>query len=153
MSVVAWDGKYVAADQQATSGQMMCKCVKLMKVRGYAVGFVGREDVGLMLVEWFRAGAKIEEWLTDVQQSEAGGTLIVVGRNKAWEICEYPIFAEILDPFWAWGTGREVALGAMSMGVDARTAVEAAIKFDVSCGVGVDFFECKKLTVRGVKVK
>ena len=51
MSVVAWDGKYVAADQQAISGQMMGKCIKLFKVRGYAVGFVGRVDVGLMMVE------------------------------------------------------------------------------------------------------
>ena len=153
MSIIAWDGKHIAADRQATSGQIICTCLKLFAVRGYAVGFVGREDAGLLLLEWFKAGGKVEDWPTDLQMSDAGATLIVAGRKKVWEICELPVFSEVRDPFWAWGTGREVALGAMSGGADARTAVETAIRFDISCGVGMDFFECGKLTVRAVKVK
>ena len=153
MSVVAWDGKYVAADRQGTSGNLICVCRKLMKIRGYGVGFIGRADTGALMAEWFREGAKVSNFPCDVQQSDSGATLIVVGRVKAWEICEYPLFEEVRDPFWAWGTGREVALGAMAMGVDAKTAVETAMRFDVNCGVGMDFLECKKLSVRGVKVK
>jgi ATP-dependent HslUV protease subunit HslV len=37
-------------------------------------------------------------------------------------------------PFYAFGSGKEPALGAMFAGADAETAIEAAIQFDPHTG-------------------
>ena len=152
MSVIAWDGKTVAADRQGTSNQVIGTCQKIFKVKGFAVGFVGQEDVGLMLIQWFKDGAKMDEWLADMQQGESGSALVVVGRSNVWQIGEFPIFSVIEDTFWAWGVGWEIALGAMSFGANAREAVETTNRLHAYCGGGVDVFECAKLTTKIPKV-
>ena len=152
MSVIAWDGITVAADRQVTSEMLICEARKLFLVKGYAVGFVGTLAPGMLLLEWFKRGAKKEEWDQEMQSSEVGSSLIVVGKKKVWEISEYPYFCNVHDSAWAWGAGREVALGAMAAGADALEAVEAAIRLNVCCGVGVDSFSCSGLSGKGVKV-
>jgi ATP-dependent protease HslVU (ClpYQ) peptidase subunit len=47
------------------------------------------------------------------------------------------------DPFMAWGSGRDFALGAMAMGATAREAVAVACRFNVYCGNGIDAFDLK----------
>lgn len=153
MSVIAWDGRVVAADRRGCSGNMAQIVPKLYPVRGYAVGFVGQEDSGLMLIEWFDAGAKAEEWPKEVQESDDGSMFIIVGRKKLWEIGKYLVLSLCRDPFWAWGTGRETALGAMAMGADAEKAVEMAIRFDVNCGGGIDSYPCSELSDKDVVIK
>ena len=47
----------------------------------------------------------------------------------------------IEDRFHAWGSGRDFAMGAMQVGVDAVEAVRVANRHCVSCGNGIDHFD------------
>lgn len=41
----------------------------------------------------------------------------------------------------SWGTGKELALGAMAAGADAKKAVEIACEYNLYCGGGIDVVE------------
>lgn len=44
---------------------------------------------------------------------------------------------------WAWGTGMEVALGALYMGATAEQAAQAACKYITTCGGPVHVFKTR----------
>ena len=150
MSVVAWDGKGVAADRLGCCGNLTSIVPKLYPARGYALGFVGTEEVGLMLIDWFDNGAKKSEWPQEAQESEFASSLIVVGRKKVWVCNTFPVFSLNHDPFMAWGSGRDLAMGAMAMGAGAEMAVQITSDHDAGCGGGVDYYPCRELSPEDV---
>lgn len=93
MTVIAWDGKTLAADRQITSGYTKNK--RITKIRKYGNVLCG-----------------------------------VTGETK------YP-----RDERTSWGSGKELALGAMAAGADAKKAAEIACEYDLYCGGGVDVVE------------
>lgn len=145
MTVIAWDGRSIAADKMMCVGDTPMATTKLRKVvfegYEYVVGVTGGLDYGLALIDWWVKGADQEKWPA-FQATDNWTRLIVVppGSKPYWfERMPYPI--ECNDEFAAWGSGRELALGALAMGASAKEAVEVANRLGLYSGLGVDVFE------------
>lgn len=144
MTVIAWDGKSIAADKQATNIDMRATTTKLKRLEsGIVLGWTGGWDYALALVEWFEGK---REWPKFQEDKDKWSRLIVVenGIARMYEQETVPLIVE--DPFMAWGSGRDFAMGAMAMGATAKEAVEVANRFCTSCGLGVDVIECAPTT-------
>jgi ATP-dependent protease HslVU (ClpYQ) peptidase subunit len=151
MSIVVWDGKILAADKQAIFGDTIRTTRKLWKLESEEViAVVGLLGNCLIVKQWFAAGAKQEEW-PECQKSDEWAQLIVVSKDGCFYYDSQPMKIEVLDPFCAWGVGREVALGAMEMGADAIKAVEIASKHISGCGQGCDWVEVNTKVIPIVK--
>lgn len=141
MSIVAWDGKILAADRQGDSGGTNFTIKKLFKLKsGEVVSFVGAYCSGLMVKEWYEAGAKFEEW-PECQNTDNWVNFIVASKEGCFYYQQTPIPIKVIDAFRTWGSGEDLALGAMEMGADAIKAVEVASKYDQGCGQGCDHAE------------
>lgn len=138
MSVIAWDGKVVAADRQATGGEMRRATKKIRRIgTGEILACTGDEAGGLEMMRWYEDGADRAKWPA-AQNTDRWTRLIVIDRRGARvyeQACE-PII--IRKPFMAWGSGRDFAMGAMAVGADARRAVQVANRFNCYCGMGID---------------
>ena len=143
MSVVAWDGKTLAADKLGLYGCVTSATTKLFySNNGGAVAFVGTLENGLALVDWYMRGSNKDEWPDSQKDDNNWSVLIVAEPGVAVHFYErLPFPQKVEDRFCAWGSGKEFAIGAMAMGADAKTAVEVAIAHCDSCGIGVTSIE------------
>lgn len=143
MSVVAWDGKTLAADRAASCAGLVFPSRKIWRLDcGTVVATTGAAEVGLALLRWFKEGRKRELWPAIQSDKEQWSRLIFATPegNCYW----YEMLPEkqtVESDFDAWGAGRDFALGALAMGADARTAVRVASQFSDSCGHGVEAFD------------
>lgn len=142
MTVIAWDGKTLAADRQMTWAEMRSTVCKLRKLpNGEVLGVTGNSARAVVVLKWYEDGADPEKW--PQCQTEADYARLIVARpgGKLVYFDWLPIEQIIIDPFMAFGVGRDFALGALAMGATAVQAVEAASKHCNTCGMGVDAFE------------
>ena len=141
MSIVAWDGKILAADKLVVSGELRSSGTKIVRLEtGEILAWTGECGGGMALVHWFKHGRLKEDW-PEMQKTPDWTRLIVADESIAYFYEREPFPQIVADPFMAWGNGRDYAIGAMAMGADAKQAVEVANRFCISCGGGVDFFE------------
>lgn len=150
MSILAWDGKIIAADKRAVNGDLYITTTKLFKVLdfgmvigGYA-GFVGDAGQGMALLKWLADGAEpieypafqaTENWTRLIHIDDIYSPIIV----KEYQQTAYPLIHE--ERYLAWGSGRDYALAAMYLGKSAIEAVKFCSNFDPNCGNGVTHFE------------
>ena len=136
MSVIAWDGSHLVADNQVTEGSVPKRIKKVFrsqrKGKKYALGFVGDAGQGAELVYWWRRGADEDDMPTC-----ADTTLIVATAD----FCHCydngsPIPFVIAESYAAFGSGGSYADSALSLGLSAREAVLHAIENDIYCGMG-----------------
>lgn len=153
MTVVAWDGRTLAADRRMTDGAGLIRAVRKIHAwtehdqglaRPAGLAITGDAAVGSEMLEWLKAGAVPEAWPEAAREDEA--TLIVVLRNEGRPatIRQYtrgPYPMTVLDEISAWGSGRDFALAGMSLGLNAAKAVELACRFDCYSGGGVDLID------------
>lgn len=143
MSVVVWDGHVLAADSQGTHGYVKFKRTKIEQLEnGDIVSAVGGYEEASRLFTWYKNGAKPEEWpLTIPPVKDEGVTNLIVHNSSGVFVTEsYPVFVKVEEEFFAWGSGRDIALGALFMGADAFTAVQAANTFNIYCGGDIKVF-------------
>lgn len=141
MSVIAWDGKILAADKCSCNADYRTVVTKLVRIEsGIVLGWTGAMEHGLGLKDWYINGAKKENW--PAFQQKDNWTRLIVGTptGSVFQYEQEPFPQLIEDQFSAWGSGRDYALGAMEMGADAIKAVEVASRFNAACGFGVDYF-------------
>jgi len=142
MTVIAWDGKSLAADRQCQAQGVQRPVTKLHKVRTvtaeeWVVAFCGSLAQGLVLMEWFKEGADPGKWPA-FQRTDDWSTLVVANRSSCFMYEQEPVRIHLPGPFMAFGGGKEFALGAMSAGANAKRAVEIACEHCIYCGLGVD---------------
>lgn len=142
MTVIAWDGRTLAADKRGTIAGMAYTVTKIHRVRGELVAFSGSGSHAAEILEWFKGDRKPETFPRRTDADEAAGMLVIDKDRRvlqyAWN-CPYPEMIE--GSFYARGAGRDYAMAAMHLGKTAREAVEVACAFDVSCGNGIDTLE------------
>lgn len=141
MSTIAYDGKILASDRQATGGGTIYTAKKIFKEAKYILGFVGSLDQGMELREWYRNGAKLDNYPKFQENKDEFTTLIVAKKDLVVYYQNQPYPIPVLDKFTAWGSGGDFAMAAMEMGADAKRAVEVACKFDAFSGQGVEAYE------------
>lgn len=150
MSIIAWDGKALAADRQCTTAEMRQTTRKLWRMRrdtGDVVLLAATGDLseGMEIRDWYVRGADPARWPAS-QRSERWSRLIVFAPDRGLFMFERePVEIPIMDEFCAWGIGRDFAIGAMARGATAREAVEIACRFSVYCGMGIDEFSTQEL--------
>lgn len=141
MTIIAWDGKTLAADKAASNCGYLRTVTKIFRVPSGLVGFAGDGSKVLALLEWFRAGCDPAAYPDFQAADDAVGCLHIGmdGRAAGYSHTPCPEFHE--DTFDAIGSGRDYALAAMYLGHTARRAVEVASALDNSCGKGIDTLE------------
>ena len=138
MTVLAWDGKTLAADRLMSHGQTKQSCTKIFRWEDSLLGVCGDLSTGMEMLYWFQHGAIPADFPPANRSLTDGASLIVVdaGGVRKYESSPHPFIVE--GGFCAFGSGDECALVAMACGRDAIKAVEMAISFNATCGNGVD---------------
>lgn len=141
MSVIAWDGKTLAADRQASCGGRITTSVKIFKHDDRLIGLIGSHESTQRLYNWLLSGMNPISFPQGLETDSGIPTVYVVhksGYTVKFEDSPYPIVVN--DGFWADGNGGDLALGAMAMGATAEEAIGVASKYNIYCGCGVDRF-------------
>lgn len=144
MSVVAWDGKTIAADRQMTAGSLILRTSKIRRLlNGDIVAWTGAMENGMAVAQWYEAGADPARW-PESQKGEDWSRLVVIpAKGRPFLFEQLPIKQVIQDGRAAWGSGRDFAMGAMEMGASAVEAVKVAARLCTTCGMGVDSFRVR----------
>lgn len=141
MTVIAWDGRTLAADKRNTCVGNPSTVTKIFKIEGVGlVGFAGDADHALCLLHWFRNDMVMADY-PKVMESSNASALLIDTAGQAWSYAKLAHPQRIEDRFCAMGAGRDYALAAMHLGKTAREAVEVACALDVFCGNGIDTLE------------
>lgn len=142
MTVIAWDGRTLAADKQATSNGMARTTTKIHRVSDGLLALTGGGGHGFALLNWFKGERDLATW-PRVQNPDDEGSVIHFTAQGVFVYCGNGAgHGELVeDKFIAFGCGRDYAMAAMHLGCDARKAVEVASIFDTGCGMGIDTLE------------
>jgi len=144
MSVIAWDGKSLAADKRTVIGTLVRTTTKIFRVRNCLVGYSGDACSGEEMLHWFRKGAKPEDFPIWLRAEDMSVEMLVVDKSKTLLVyvgTPHPI--TLHDDCYAMGSGGDFALAAMYCGKNAEEAVEVACLLDSACGNGVDVLPFK----------
>jgi hypothetical protein len=139
MTVIAWDGKTLAADRLMCNGYSKQETTKISRYGRELLGVCGNLSAGRETLDWYQAGALPDKYPTSNRGENSGASLVVVkpdGRVLKYE--SSPSAFEVEGKFAAFGCGDEAALVALSLGCSAKEAVEITCRFNSSCGGGVD---------------
>lgn len=141
MTVIAWDGKTLAADKLANYNGLKRVVTKIQRIDDLLVAASGNAWAANEAFAWVKRGRKPEEYPACQRDKDDWALLLVVERRQilVYERSPYPTTIE--EGVFAMGGGRDFALAAMHMGADARRAVEVASHFCPDCGLGVDTLE------------
>jgi ATP-dependent protease HslVU (ClpYQ) peptidase subunit len=145
MTVIAWDGRTLAADKQSTAGSMRRTATKIHRVTDGLVALSGDASHAHAVLAWFQGVRDPREFPLGAHPDTVGhviyftqdGVFLYDGMGTGHR-------EKIEDSFIAFGSGRDYAMAAMHLGCDARRAVEVACEFDVYCGMGVDVLELEQ---------
>jgi len=151
MTVIAWDGKTLAADKQTNGDGTIGRTTKIFKAdNGSILAFCGMAGHIPVLLEWYNDGQKKEDW--PKFQSEDGWTGIVEASNGVVrEFEQHPLPMTLEDNFYAWGSGGSFAIGAMEHGASAIEAVDVACRRSATCGGGCDSFDSLSVEIKAAE--
>lgn len=139
MTVLAWDGRTLAADKLACFGATKGTVTKIFKRRGVLLGITGELSVGMEMLNWFEGGCVPDEFPPSNRPNDGGCSLVMILADRtAWKFESGPYPFRVEGPFCAFGSGDESAMIAMECGADARRAVEVTCKYNTGCGNGID---------------
>jgi ATP-dependent protease HslVU (ClpYQ) peptidase subunit len=139
MTVIAWDGKTLAADKRGTVAGMAYSVTKIHRVRGHLVAFSGSGGHAAELLDWFERNGISQTYPKRSGDEDGAGMLVIDPKGRIFMYSAANSLPELIEaPFFARGAGRDYAMAAMHLGKSAREAVEVACVFDVGCGNGVD---------------
>jgi hypothetical protein len=143
VTVIAWDGKTLAADKLLDCNGYPGIATKIRRApNGDLLGASGDSDACRAMMDWYMTGADPVKFPENSRAEDSRSMLLVITTKR--EICmyartPYPIVHE--GAYFAIGSGGSEALEALYLGCDARKAVEVASALDVSCGNGMDTLE------------
>ncbi len=145
MTTIAYRNGTIAADSRTTletegGGARMFLCEKLFrktvtlkdgKTQEVIIATAGESTPGMVFLDWFWSGQEPPERLID---GEADFTCLVLQEDGLFEYDAWCRGIQILDEFYAIGSGAKAALAAMYMGASAAKAVEIACRIDFYSG-------------------
>lgn len=130
MTTIAYRDGVVASDSLSTSHQLRDDHgPKIYRVGKAIVAAAGSRPLCLKFRDWVAGGMKGE---CPFEGKDEGNGLIVTAEHVVcWgEFGPWPV----RSPFYALGSGYQIAMGAMALGADPRRAVAVAIDFDTGSG-------------------
>ena len=138
MTVIAFDGRRIAVDSRITrAGRIECGRKWKRLADGTLVLWEGDVFHALELLRWYEDGADPAQW---PERDSPDARLIVVRDGQIHEYAgPHPI--EHAMQVLAWGSGADLALGAMEHGAPAYVAVEIASRRNAYCGGSIAVFD------------
>lgn len=139
MTIVAWDGKTLAADRMTSYGNTPVRrdLPKVFRVRRpgdgrvFLYGACGSSADTYAYWQWL-LGKCAQPTFKDL------GILMVDDTRQVWVCDERLMWEPHCAQTWGIGSGVDYALGAMAAGASAREAVLIASRLCNTCGMGVD---------------
>ncbi|MFA5567960.1 MAG: hypothetical protein WC972_04855 [Trueperaceae bacterium] len=137
MTTIAYRDGVLAADTQVNNGSARVGTVQKVHRRadGHMAAGTGDFSYTQRFIAWFLGGEAGEPPLPkrgDDGNDEGQGFIF---RPDGRIVCfEGTGPNELTAPYWAQGSGRNFALGAMAHGASAEEAVQAAMRHDVWTG-------------------
>ena len=155
MTVIAYDGRFVAADRWIVNGHGMTSITHKIEVwESEVLATSGAADHGEALVIWYKDGKKPAAFPVPHaggNSSEDNGSYLYVFRRGApvqvFQTWPSPILFDATE--FAAGSGGDVARTAMHLGRDAREAAKVANELNIYCGGGVDYIDLDELAITG----
>jgi len=139
MSVIAWDGKTLAADKRACLGSLYRTTTKIFDLGDAFAAYAGNADAGEEVLAWFKDGRNPDKFPPSQRdRDEYAGLMIVWANGEIWKFERTPHPIKFPPQHFAIGSGRDFALAAMHLGKSASEAVEVACALDNGCGNGID---------------
>lgn len=145
MTTIAWDGKTLAGDSRVSHGDIVLP-ERMRKVimgsKGHLAAIAGAVDMQCeVFLDWAKRGC-----LGDPIFPKSDSTFILVTPGGiVQELTKGENVSKVNHwGYYAWGSGRNFALGALSNGANAATAVATGIKFDPYSGGRIVHFTLPK---------
>lgn len=147
MTVIAWDGKILAADKRLST--LLPRTVtKIRRTKnGSLIGCAGDLGPCMEIMAWYEFGAHPDMFPPGLRDNSKANVILEITQNgkiKLYNKSPYPIIIE--DKCMAIGSGRDFAITAMYLGKNAREAVEITNELIAECGNGVDTLELNQNT-------
>ena len=142
MTVVAWDGKTLAADKMTSFGGLFAVTTKVHRVDDALVAGCGTTALIREMLQWLHNGSDPAQFPAGQRDAKECCSMLVIRRGQPvlqYESTPYPLVIE--NRQWAIGSGRDFAIMAMHLGKTAPEAVEMTALFCNDCGGGVDALE------------
>ena len=139
MTTIAYNRGEICCDSQSTVGGLACKAkMKAIKTATHVYMIAGNFAQGMAYIDWLKIGGPI----SDVESPKLSKTSVIqmdlkTGKCVEWED-DVPLPVE--DRIMAWGSGGNIALGAMAAGADVYGAVNIACKWDAYSGGRAQYF-------------
>lgn len=151
MTVIATDGKVIAADSRTCSGDLVLNDAtrKLVRCKDGSVAGVAGEATSCALVrEWLVAGEDMSAIPDHPRHpDEEGGSrfkALILRPGGRLQFMDAAFTAIDAQPPFAIGSGGDVALGAMLAGKSAEQAVKIAMRSVTSCGGSLCYMKPKR---------
>ena len=126
MTTIAANLKEMAADTRLTwDDESTSPGIKIERVHSEIIGIAGDVAAGNRYLDWYRAGSKgrkpkVTKDFKALRLNKEG--LYLVDHDLVW--------VKVDAPFYAIGSGAQLAIGALEMGATPKQAVEIAAKHD-----------------------
>lgn len=142
MTTIAWDGKVLAADNGGHIGGLVFRTLKIepVVINGvkYIVASAGsgafaRDAIQLMQGERTEM-ASWKEYDDELTLGSMWG-IAINAEGECFRIDASLQWDKVLDPFTAYGSGMEVAIGALAAGASAPRAIEIAAEYTPGCAM------------------
>lgn len=133
MTTIAYRDRTLAADTgMSRSGNIFGgTVVKIVRVPdGRLAGAVGSAGFGGAFLTWAQNGADRAIAPSAKEDQSTYDTGFIVERDGSLSVLEPSGWFSCSPPFYAFGSGKEIAMGAMAMGADAQRAVAVACVID-----------------------
>jgi len=138
-TIIAFDGKTLAADKYTWVSGVVALSTKIQRVNGHLVGVSGSNVIIPQIFAWAKNDFT-EATMPLLQKDPKDHSDVMVitryGQILMYENASIPWINE--RPFWAIGSGREFAIGAMAAKATAIEAVLIASEYAGNCGRGCD---------------
>lgn len=137
MTVIAWDGKTLAADKRATDqyGRRWSVSKIGRTPNGELYGLTGDEAVARELLAWWLEGASRATFPSSARDDKASLVIVTADAELLW-FTKAPI--SVMSFRGCFGSGAEMAAMAMLCGKSAAEAVALTAEMSAWCGDGVD---------------
>ncbi len=146
MTVIAWDGRTLAADKRMSFGTSFAVTTKIFRIGGMLVGVAGDAALAREMADWVCDGMQAETFPTKAR-TDPISMLVIRLDGSLHYFTSSPVPMVLEDKVFTLGSGCDFAAAALYLGKTAREAVEVAIALDSGCGNGIDTLDLEMASV------
>jgi len=137
MTVICYKAGVLAADRLVSPDQGLITKIG-RNGNGDIAGFAGTVAIGQKWMRAFVSDADELPVLHSSSDKDSTACILIIRASGHVELLEPDGYVHYEAPFYAVGSGANLALAAMEAGASAKRAVEIASKYDANTGGGVD---------------